>query len=461
MQKTPALLGGLGAAAVLGLILVNAGWSPPACWTAVITVLCAVWWVTEAIPMAATALIPLAAFPLTGVLSHSKVAASYGHTLVLMIAAGSMVASALEKSGAHRRVAVGLIRAVGGECPRRLLLGFMVASAGLSMWLANAATTLMLLPVAMAILESNSSPKLSGRLLLGIAYASSIGGNGTPIGTPPNLICIGTYATATGKQISFTDWMSFGIPSVLVMLPIVWLWLSRGLETRGAFAIPKLSPWRTEERRVLIVFALTALAWMTRAGPFGGWAGLLGVADSVGDSTVAVAAAVLLFALPNGDADGGRLLDWETAVQIPWGILLLVGGGLAIGQAFHASGLDRSLGQLLEPLTQLPTLLMILVACLAGTFLTEFTSNTATANVALPVLAATADAIGVDPLLLLVPTTLAVNCAFMLPVATLPNAIVYGTGKIDVREMFREGFVLNLIASIVLTVVSYVLLGGR
>jgi sodium-dependent dicarboxylate transporter 2/3/5 len=420
-------------AALCGLAALAAGLPTAAAWTAAITGWCVAWWISEPVPIPATSIIPFAAFPFVGVLDHSAVATAYGHTLILLLLGGFILSTAMAKSGAHRRLAVGIVRLVGGG-GRRLVLGFMLACALCSMWISNTATTLMLLPVA---------------------YSASIGGLGTPVGTPPNVIFMGIYREATGQEISFLQWMKIGVPAVMILLPLTWLWLTRGLSRLPAVALPVLPAWRPAERRVLVVFAITALLWVTRTEPFGGWAGALSM-DGVGDSTIALAAVVALFVLPDGE--GGAMLDWETAREIPWGLLLLFGGGIAIARAFESSGLSGALGGSMTGLMTLPTLLMIAVICLVVTFLTEVTSNTATTTLLMPILAAAGLAAGIDPALLMIPAALSASCAFMLPVATAPNAIVFGTGELTTREMAREGLVLNLIGAVCLTVVCWVLL---
>jgi sodium-dependent dicarboxylate transporter 2/3/5 len=263
------------------------------------------------------------------------------------------------------------------------------------------------------------------------------------------------YREATGAELSFLDWMRLGIPVVVVFIPIAWLWLTRGHGASPPLVLPVTGQWRPAERRVLTVFALTALAWVTRTEPWGGWSAWLG-AESAGDSTVALAAVALLFIIPDGER--GRLLDWETANRIPWGLLILFGGGIAIARAFEESGLSLALGRTLSTLADLPTIAMIATLSVCVTFLTEVTSNTATATLLMPVLAAAAHAAKVDPALLMAPAALSASCAFMLPVATAPNAIVFGTGKISTREMAREGLVLNLIGAVIITVASVLIL---
>ena len=346
-------------------------------------------------------------------LGHGEVAQSYGHTLVLLMLAGSMVGAALEKANAHKRLALEMVRLVGGQKASRLVLGFLLASAVLSMWISNTATIVMLLPVTMAALDSQGEEArrhMTIPLLLALAYGGAIGGTATPIGTPPNLIFLSHYELATGRTISFSQWMGIGVPLVAVMLPIAWLWLVRRIPANTPTAqMSPLGPWRPSERRVLAVFGLTALAWMTRAGPFGGWRELIGAGGTAGDSTVALAAVVVLFLVPSGDEEGGALLDWNTAIKIPWGVFIMIGGGMAIGQAFQSSGLGEAIGGALGPVTLLPLFLMVGLVCIFATFLTEITSNTAVANVLMPVLAAVGVAANMDPWWLMVPATLGLN----------------------------------------------------
>ena len=459
--RSLALYGGPLLGTILGGVLYVQGLPPAACWTAAITTLCAVWWVFEPVPMPVTALIPFAGFPLTGVIGHDQIANSYGHTLVLLMLAGAMIGMALERSGAHRRLALGMVRVVGGDRVGRLVLGFLLASAALSMWISNTATVVMLLPVVLAVLDyhPDEGPRLAVPLLLAVTYGGSIGGVGSPIGTPPNLILLSQYQLATGVDISFAQWMRIGVPLVVVMLPIAWLWLTRHIGDVRAAKLPDLGPWRSDERRVVLVFAITALAWMTRSDPFGGWAGVLGVSGTAGDSSVAIAAVVVMFLVPRGGREAGALLDWETAVRIPWGVFIMIGGGMAIGQAFQASGLGQAIGDALVPFTNLPLWAVVGLVALFATFITEITSNTAVANVMLPVLASTGVAAGLDPWWLMVPATLGLNWSFMLPVATAPNALVFGTGRITTQQMAREGLSLNLIGCVVITIMAMWLLG--
>ncbi len=424
--------------------------------TTAIAVLTVGWWVTEALPIPATSLVPFAALPLAGVIDHKTAAQALGSHVILLLMAAFMLSKALEKSLVHERLAVKLLNLIGAHSGRRLLLGFMMTAALLSMWISNTATALIMMPMALAISGAANNRKLTVALILGIAYAASVGGMGTLIGTPPNVIFAGIYEAQTGREVGFIDWMAIGLPVVIIAIPLMALWLGRHITTATDFTLPESGPWRSEERRVLAVFTLTVLAWVTRSQPFGGWTGALGL-DGIGDSTIALTAVVVMFIVPNG-RPGQRLLDWESAVTIPWGMLLLFAGGICLAKGFDASGLSTMLGDGLRGLSDLPVWLMLLVLCLTVTYLTEVTSNTATATLLMPILAATAVAIGLDPKALMIPAALAASSAFMLPVATAPNAIAYSTGQFTISEMAREGALLSATVSTIITLVCYWLL---
>ncbi len=446
----PVLAAGVGLAGWLVFAL-----PAPACWTAAVTALCAVWWIAEPIPIPATSLIPFALFPVTGVLNHQEVAAAYGDTIIMLFLGGFLLSSAMERSGVHRRLALGMLRLVGGGSGRRVVWGFMLATAVLSMWLSNTATVLMILPIAAAVVEKIEDRDLAASLMLGVTYAASIGGLATPVGTPPNLIFMGVYRRMTGTEWSFIDWMKIGVPVAGVFLPLAWLWLTRRAKPLGWVGIEPQGPWRPAERRTLIVFGLTALAWVTRTTPAGGWSAWLNM-PGAGDSTVALVAAATLFLIPDGT--GSRLVDWKTAQNIPWGLLLLFGGGIAIAVAFDRSGLSTAIGEALGGLTAWPAALMVLTICLVTTFMTEVTSNTAVATLLMPVLGAAALAAKIDPAVLMIPGAISSSCSFMLPVATPPNAIVMATGHVTIRRMAREGLVLNFLGVVVVTVASLLLI---
>ena len=445
---------------IIALTMLRYSWPIEGALTGGLTALCALWWIFEPIPIPATSMIPLGVMPLVGILDGKQVAQAYGDPLIILLMGGAMLSKAMEKSGAHRRVALAMVNLFGGDSLRSLVFGFMVASAVLSMWVSNTATTLMLLPVAYAVLDSIQHPddraKLAVPLFLGIAYSASIGGLGTPIGSPPNVIFLKVYAETTGTMPSFIQWMTWALPVVMVMIPVAGLWLTRHLTSNQSVEIPEVGQWRQEEFRVLLIFGLTALAWITLREPFGGWSSWLGV-PSANYAAVALTAVVIMFVVPNGK--GGKLLDWDSASNIHWGVLLLFAGGIAIAKAFAITGISSAIGESLSSVTRLSVIVIIAIVALAVTFLTEITSNTATTALLMPILAAASLGAGFEPALLMLPAALSASCAFMLPVATAPNAIVFGTGRVTVEQMVREGLILNLIGVLVITSVVYYWLG--
>jgi sodium-dependent dicarboxylate transporter 2/3/5 len=423
--------------------------------TAAIAILTITWWVTEAVPIPIASIVPFALLPMFNVLNHKEVSTALGSHVILLLMGAFMLSKSLEKSGVHERLAILMVKLVGLSSGRRLVFGFMIASAMLSMWVSNTATILIMLPIALAILQKVTDTHLKVALILGIAYSASVGGLGTLIGTPPNVIFAGIYESQTGQEYSFLKWMTIGIPIVVIAIPVMALWLTRNIHGAPQVQLPVLGEWRTEEKRTLLVFGLTALAWITRGAPFGGWSEALGIVNA-GDSTVALAAVIVMFTIPNGK--GGRLLDWDTAVSIPWGMLLLFAGGIALAKGFTASGLSEMLGQGIQQLTNMPILLLLLVLCLCVTYLTEVTSNTATATLLMPILYVVSISYGVDPAVLMIPAAMAASSAFMLPVATAPNAIAYGTGEIPIKTMIKEGAALSFIVSCLIGIVCFLLL---
>ena len=432
-------------------------WSFQSAFTVGVASLCALWWIFEPIPIPITSLIPLALFPIFGVLTGDQIARAYGDPLIILLMGGAMLSKAMEISDAHKRIAISMIRLFGGHNPKTLVFGFMLASASLSMWVSNTATTLMLIPVVFAVLQNSrleeNNANLAVALLLGIAYAASIGGLGTPIGSPPNVIFLKVYSDAVGTEPSFFQWMMWGLPVVLMMVPISCLWLTRKLPNRSEISIPKLGDWTSYEKRVLTIFALTALLWITLREPFGGWTTWFSLSGA-NYASVALFSIILMFLIPNGK--GGRLLDWHSASNIQWGVLLLFAGGLAIAKAFEVTGVSNEIGESLSIVTKLSIILTVLIIATCVTFLTEITSNTATTALLMPILAATALGSGIDPVVLMLPAALSASCAFMLPVATAPNAIVFGTDKIKVSKMVAEGFALNLFGIFVITTVVFI-----
>lgn len=461
--------------APLGAFLISAacyrnGLPLQACCCAWVAMVCAAWWIFECAHIAIVGLLPFVAFPLLGVLDHKTVAQSYGHTMILLLMGGFFLSAAMEKSGAHRRIALSMVHAVGGRGGRRLVLGFMLATALLSMWISNTATTLMMLPIALAVLRQANDPALRTPLLLGIAYSASIGGMATPIGTPPNVVFMGFIEERFGTEVGFAQWMMVGLPIVACLFPAIWWWVTRGLKHAKTVEMPTVGQWRPSEKRVLVVFAITALLWIFRRGPSGGWSSLMpGDGSTVGDTTVVLAACLFLFLCPSGETraitDGDeaasmspRLLDWQTASQIPWGILIMFGGGLALAAGFESTGLSRAIGSQLAIFQSAPPWAVVLSVCLLITFLTEITSSVATATLMLPILAELALATGMTPESVMIPGTISASCAFMLPVATAPNVIIFGAGGIRTDEMARCGFALNFYAAGIITLITMVLL---
>ena len=429
----------------------------------------AIWWLTDAIPVPATALLPLVLFPSLGVLSAADAASPYARELIFLFMGGFLIAAAMEKSGLHRRIALNVMGRFGAS-PSRLILGFMVATAFLSMWISNTATAAMMLPVAIAVSEtlrpSNAEiPFEFGlALMLGIAYSASIGGVATLIGSPPNAVLAASAAELIGQEIGFGQWMMVGLPLTMVMLPIAWLLLTKWLHRPGDVSGDVASLIETErvalgkasqgEWVVGLVFTSTALAWLFRAPKEIGDViipGLQSFIPEIRDSTIAMAAALLLFVIPIRSERGGRALDWAAAKKIPWDVLVLFGGGLSLAKAMDHSGLARWIGNSLADLGSLSALLIIAAVATLFVFLTEVTSNTATASMAMPIMASVAIPLGLPPATLMATAALACSMAFMLPVATPPNAIVFGSNYLTIGQMSRAGFLLNLIAIAIIT----------
>lgn len=434
----------------------SAGYGEDVAIVAFVAVLCVLWWVFEPIPIPVTSLLPLALLPLFGVLTPAQVGQAYGSPLILLLLGGFLLSKAMEHSGAHRRIALGMVQLFGASSGRRLVMGFMAASAVLSMWISNTATTLMLLPVALAVLDAvEDKDSLAAPLLLGIAYAASVGGIGTPIGTPPNLVFMQVYEQTTGHTISFTQWMAWAIPVVFILVPLMALVLTRRIGGSLQVQLPQVGAWSVGERRVMLVFGLTALCWITRSEPFGGWKTWLDLPQA-NDASVALLAVVVMFLVSDGK--GQRLLNWERATTIPWGVLLLFSGGICLAKGFVSSGMSELMGEWLAQMTQMPVYALLLLICLVVTFMTETTSNTASTTLLMPVLAAAALAADIPPELIMVPAAMSASCAFMLPVATAPNSVVFGSGLVSTARMAREGVLLNLLGAAVISAVCYLLL---
>ena len=453
--------------------------------TATLAVAClmAIWWVSETIPLAVTALVPLVLFPAFGVLDGKAVSEVYMNHIIFVYVGGFMMALAMERWGLHRRIALKLLMFIGVS-PGRILLGFMATSAFLSMWISNTATTMMMIPIVMSIvlsleasLSGKSVSKYATGLILAIAYSASIGGMSTLVGSPTNLVCprILTLLYPAAPDISFTSWMVFALPISLVMLVVVWLvvfirfrpsekW--KGID-RDHFrkAYRQLGPSSREERSVFVLFLLLAFLWITRAGitfstvTIPGWAQLFKTPEYINDGTVAMVMSIILFLVPAGKDRKQRIMNWETAQKIPWNIVLLFGGGFALALGFQSSGLAVWFGeQLLWAKNVNPYLILAAVVALMS-FLTELTSNVASTQMLLPIFASLAISSGNNPLFFMIPATLASSLAFMLPTATPPNAIIFGTNRIRIATMVRTGFILNMMGILVVTIITW-LLGG-
>ena len=450
--------------------------------TAAVGLLMAVWWVTEALPLPVTSLLPLVLFPVFGVLSIDDAAAPYANDLIFLFLGGFMLALAMQRWGLHRRIALVVVRAVGTK-PSRMVGGFMLATAFLSMWVSNTATAVMMLPVGVSVLALALDPEgkgdaedltggdasnLATALMLGIAYAASIGSLATLIGTPPNVFLAAFISESYDITLGFGQWMLVGLPLAVVFLAIAWFVLVKVMFRPGDQAIEggreflddeleKMGPMNRGEKVVGVVFVLTALAWVFRDVYTGLLEGLLPGIAGLSDAGIAVASGVVLVMLPVDWRRGVFALDWDTAKQLPWGVLLLFGGGLSLAAAVGENGVDVFVGQQVEGLSSIPTVVLVLVVAVTVLLLTELTSNTATAAALLPIMAGAAVGLGASPLLLAIPAALAASCAFMLPVATPPNAIVFGSGHVTIGQMVRGGALLNAAGVVLITAAVYAL----
>ena len=452
------------------------GMTPEAVKVAAVALMMIVWWITEAVPMAVTALLPLIMLPVVGFGSIASAAGGYSHHLIFLFLGGFILALALERHNVHKRIAWAILSALGTSS-RRMLLGFMFSTGLISMWISNTATTMMMLPIASAVLSqipnlirkhySESEVKaihknLGVAIMLGIAYSASIGGIGTLIGTPPNLVLAGALKELLQYELSFLNWMLAGVPFAVIFTFVVWLVLVKmfkltskdipGANTIIAQKRKELGVMHPNEKRVLFVFVVTALAWITRR-----WV-IAPILPKVNDSVIALFSAAILFVIPVSKdmrkEMGLFLMDWTSAVKLPWGIVLLFGGGFSLAKAFTQSELSLWIGQQLQKLEGAPFIVVIVALALLVTFLTEVTSNTASATLLMPIMAALASALGFNPIVIMAIAAIATSCAFMFPVATPPNAIVFSTGKISIREMMRVGLILNIKSVILLTIAA-------
>ncbi len=476
----------LGILAFLGILIftdLEPG-KPEVTATLAVAALMAIWWVTETVPLAVTALIPIVLFPALGILDGKAVSEVYINHIIFVYVGGFMMALAMEKWNLHKRIALKLLVLIGVS-PRRILLGFMATSAFLSMWISNTATTMMMIPIVLSIvvsLEDSLSEKTISKyatgLFLAIAYSASIGGMSTLVGSPTNLVCprILTLLYPEAPEISFTGWMTFALPISAVMLVAVFLVIHLIFSPRDKWehidrahfkkAYNKLGRASHEEKVVFVLFLTLALLWITRAGisfngfTIPGWATIFKMPSYINDGTVAIFISIILFIIPSRSRKGERIMDWQTAHRIPWNIVLLFGGGFALALGFQSSGLAIWFGeQLLWTKGVHPYLILLAVVALMS-FLTELTSNVASTQMLLPIFASLAISSVNNPLLLMIPATLASSLAFMLPTATPPNAIIFGTNRIRIATMVRTGFVLNLVGILVVVLVTW-LLGGR
>lgn len=464
--------------------------------TAAVAVLMAIWWVGETLPLAVTSLLPIVLLPLTGALELDEATTAYGNPLLFLFLGGFVLALAMQRWGLHRRIALLTIKAVGTQ-PRQMVGGFMVAAAGLSMWVSNTATTVMMLPIGVSVIalvaarldpgtatasgpsrapdeaaeggsqleagepvsEQSPTPNLAVALMLGIAYAASIGSVATLIGTPPNTFLAGFLRQTYDIDLGFAQWMLMGLPLSIVFLVVAWLLITRWLYPPEIDSIPggaelirdelaELGPLGKGERNVLVVFILMATLWIVRSPLQDLFAG--SPLAAIDDAIIAIGGAVLLFALPVDARAGVFTMDWRTARQVPWGVLLLFGGGLALAAAVSENGVDLYVGSVIAQLSAAPLAVLIALVAVAVLLLTELTSNTATTAALVPVVAGAAVLLELDPLTLAIPATLAASCAFMLPVATPPNAIVFGSGHVTMPQMVRAGVVLNVVGSVLI-----------
>jgi sodium-dependent dicarboxylate transporter 2/3/5 len=432
-----------------------------------ITLWMALWWVTESVPIAITALLPIILFPMTGAVDLQTTTASYGHKYIFLYMGGFMLAIAIEKWNLHKRIALNIIKIIGTNISK-IILGFMVATAFLSMWISNTATAVMMLPIAMSIVaqlqdnpntEKNENLIFGKALMLSIAYSASIGGMATLIGTPPNLVFAGYVEETYGIEITFLQWLKFGVPIAIPLLVIAWLYLTKfafkfkqkefpgGKEEINRLLV-LIGPMKREEKLVSAIFVLTAFCWITRSFilqeffPF------------IDDTIIAMTAGILLFVVPASDFKK-RLITWEDAVKLPWGIILLFGGGMALAAGFQITGLASWLGAQMSIFQGLSLLVLVFVIITLVNFFTEFTSNLATTAMLLPILAPIAISLNINPYMLMVACTIAASCAFMMPVATPPNAVVFGSGYLRIPDMIKSGIWMNIISIIFLTLMVY------
>ena len=462
------------------LIPTPAGMEPAAQKMAAMALLMATWWMCESIPIPATSLLPIALFPLLGIMHTKQATAPYASHLIFLFMGGFIIALSMQRWNLHRRIAMNIVKAVGFS-PGRLIFGFMVATAALSAFVSNTATTVMMMPIGLAIIAhvieegekedldktidfSQGNFNFGLNLMLGIAYAASVGGVATLIGTPPNTILAGYLQKTYGYEITFVDWMKVGVPLVVIFLPLCWLWLTKIANPMKLKRVPggrdmitrelkEMGAMSTGERWTALVFCLTALGWIFR--PNLGF--IFPYPNLITDAAIAMTGAIALFLIPINMKKNEFVMDWHWATKMPWGVLILFGGGLSMAAGFKTTKLAEWIGSQVGLLENAPILILIFAVTTLIIFLTELTSNTATSAMVMPILSAVAIGLGQSPLLLIIPAAVAASCAFMLPVATPPNAIVFGSGYVTIPQMARSGFGLNLIGIALVVLLTYVL----
>ena len=448
-------------------------------YTFAIALLMALWWITEAVPLAITALLPVALFPLFGIVDGKTVSSMYFNYIIFLFIGGFLMAFAMERWNLHRRIALRILILVGIS-PAKILLGFMLATSFLSMWMSNTATAMMMVPIALSIiikLEESLGEKKMGKygmgLLLGIAYSASIGGIATLVGTPPNPLFVSVANIMFPKmpEITFADWFIFAFPVTISIFIVAWVVLFIMYKPKQSWKVLHIDEFKREyvalgkmsfeERVVLILFIILAFLWIFRTGftiqsfEIPGWSKLFKTPSYINDGTVAIFISLLLFMIPSKAEKGERIMNWETAKKIPWGIVLLFGGGFALAEGFVQSGLSNWFGQQLAGLADVNPIIITFADVTMMSFLTELTSNVASTEMILPILAGLATTIKINPLLLMIPATMAASLAFMLPVATPPNAIIFGTNRLTVKDMAKTGILLNMCGVIIATLVMY------
>ena len=439
-----------------------------------VAILMATWWLTEAIPLPATGLLPLVLFPLLGISSIKDTAQAFSHPIIFLFMGGFIIGLAMQHTGLHKRIAYYIISKFKSS-PKSLVFGFMCATAFLSMWISNSATAIMMLPIALSIITVFKEDKndikdnnFDKALVLSIAFSATIGGIATIIGTPPNTVMAAMLSEMYNYEINFVDWLKIGLPTSIILLPITWIiltFLCFPLNSKASIKdkvikdkIKELGKISQDEIMVGIVFIITASLWISRKWLSTALDGVI-PAGALNDSTIAIMAAIFLFIIPSNRPKRKRLIDWQVAQNIPWGALILIGGGLSLATVINSSGLATWIGSLSSNLSNISIVFIVLICIASIIVLTELTSNTATASTFIPIMGATALGLGQDPLLLIIPATLAASCAFMMPVATPPNTIAYASGHLKISDMIKAGIWLNIISIIIIGVIIALILG--